>query len=192
MHWKNFENKIRLVLPKWRKENLTAPESIPNFYAKDIWNRIDNGTESFKCEDVKNEYLRFINTPSPIPKPINPSQTSENTTPVASTSKNTQQASTTANIQQCSSSQQNQKANSNSNSNFLQPQPPYRKNFTLKKKPYSNIPTSQFKPQQNKHDESPFRRNHTSSHTTHRQQPKNFRGQHSPPNDVNILIDRTN
>ncbi|CAL8110351.1 unnamed protein product [Orchesella dallaii] len=188
--WKNFENKICLVLPRWRKENLTAPESIPNFYAKDIWNRIDNGTESFKCEDVKNEYLRFINTPSPIPKPIAPSQTTENTTPVASTSKNTQQASTTANIQHSSSSQQNQKTNSNSN--LLQLQPPYRKNFTFKKKGYSNIPTSQFKPQQNNPDEPPFRRNHTASKTTHRLQHKNFRGLHSPPNDVNTLIDRTN
>jgi len=59
--WETFASKVRLILPKWRKEDLPPPALLPNRHAKQIMDRIAFGKESFKPEDVRRDYLDFIN-----------------------------------------------------------------------------------------------------------------------------------
>ncbi|CAL8119527.1 unnamed protein product [Orchesella dallaii] len=57
----SFKSKVRFILPKWRKQNLAPPTLLYSRYSKLITDRIIKGTESFNPEEVKNEYINFIN-----------------------------------------------------------------------------------------------------------------------------------
>lgn len=58
--WENFQSKIRLLLPKWRRENSAPPINFSNRYANEIEARIQSNTERFDVTSVQNEFEQFV------------------------------------------------------------------------------------------------------------------------------------
>jgi len=58
--WKVFISKVKLILPKWRKDEAPPPTSLPNHYATEIVHRINRNEVKFDLDSVKTEFDDFI------------------------------------------------------------------------------------------------------------------------------------
>lgn len=58
--WENFISKVRIILPKWRREDTAPPQSLRNNHATDIIARIKNDQEKFDLASIKSEYENFL------------------------------------------------------------------------------------------------------------------------------------
>jgi len=182
--WENYTSKVKLILPKWRRENLPPPTQLHNRYATDIVERITAGKESFRPEQVRKDFLDFVNKGKQPPKPATSSHLSSSLNAVTGVQVN-QHASSS------SSSRTNQNAPAHSSHNGPSASMNPRKKPTFNKRNHNNQAHNSSNHRQEKPHHHNYNNNPTRSHFRANNNHHQHRHQPAPSEqDVEAKLDR--